>query len=126
MASPSIANRTSRRRAIKTIAWPSCGFRRGALVRVLGAINRISSDDDLVSDNLLDQWSKRLEVKPERHLDGLVSDRGGNCVAAGTRRGQHAEPATRTVGHAVACGARVRNEDPTGVGRRQLRGANGV
>src|SRR5437899_10275127 len=126
MARPSMAKRTSISSAINTIAWPSCSFRRRALVRVLGAINRISSDDDLVSDNLLDQWSERLEVKPERHLDGLVSDRGSDRVAAGTRRGKRAKPATRTVGHAVACCAWVGDEDPTGVGRRQLRGAGRV
>src|SRR5438477_3125818 len=113
MASPSMAKRTSISSAINTIAWPSCSFRRNDLVRVLGTIDRISSDDDLVSDYLLNQWRERLEVKPERHLDGLVADRGCDCVAAGTRRGQRAEAAARTVGHAVAGSAGVGDEDPT-------------
>src|SRR5260370_32764353 len=68
-----MASRTSIRRASRTIAWTSCRRLWGDLVAVLGAINRISSDDDLVAANLLNQRSKGLKVNPERHLDRLVS-----------------------------------------------------
>src|SRR2546426_688262 len=76
MARPSMANKTSSSRAIRTMAWPSCSRRCGDLIAVLGAINRISSDDDPVSDNLLNQWSDWLEVEPESHLDRLVAHCG--------------------------------------------------
>src|SRR5260370_41762046 len=69
-----MASRTSIRRASRTIAWTSCRRRWGDLLAVLGAINRISSDDDLVADNLLNQRSKGLRVKPERHLDRRIAD----------------------------------------------------
>src|SRR2546428_11990738 len=76
MARPSMANKTSSSRAIRTMAWPSCSRRCGDLIAVLGAINRISSDDDPVSDNLLHQWSDWLEAEPESHLDRLVAHCG--------------------------------------------------
>src|SRR2546428_6547826 len=119
MASPSMANRTSSSSAIKTIAWPSCSFRWGDLVRVFGAIDRISSDDDLVSDNLLDQRSERLEVKPERHFERLVPI-GRNRVEATRRRRIEWQLASRGVGNVwrakltlIATHARVGDEDPT-------------
>src|SRR5437867_12851724 len=125
MARPSMPNRTRISSAIRTIAWPSCSFRCGDLVRVLGTINGICGDDDVVADNLLDDRCDRLERVPEGHLDGLVPGRGRHVVAAGADVGRRigAEAATRTVGRAVARGARVRDEDPSGVGGGLLRSA---
>src|SRR5438034_352695 len=145
MASPSIANSTRIRRAISTMAWPSCkrlsavfmrslppakerkfaprARRAARLVRVFGTVNRICNDDDLVANYLLDQWSDGLEVEPERHLDGLIADRGRDGVAAWARRGQRAEASARSVGRAVSRGARVGDEYPSGVRRGQLRRA---
>src|SRR6266567_8125229 len=125
MASPSMAKRTSSNSAIRTIAWPFWARRRWDLVRVFGAINRISSDDDLVADNLLDQRSERLEVEPERHLERLVAICGHRVVAAGRRRVQR-QLAAWSVRYAVAVHAGIGDEDPTRVGRRQLRRAGGV
>src|SRR6266852_4655260 len=120
-----MAKRTSIRRAIRTIAWPSWSFRCRDLGRVLSTINRISSDDDLVADNLLDYWSKRLEVEPQRHLDGLVSNGGLDCVAARTGRRQRAQAAARAIGcrRRVAARARVRDEYPSGIRRRNQKRA---
>src|SRR2546427_13009554 len=69
--------------AIRMIAWPSCKLRlRAGLVRVLGTVDRICSDDDVVANCLLYQWSDRLERVPERHLDRLVAGRGSDVVAS--------------------------------------------
>src|SRR5665213_354520 len=151
MASPSIANRTRMRSAMSTMAWPSwrrrwalfvrslppakeCTaltpprrFERDArLVRVLGTVDRICSDDDSVANNLLDQRGEWVEVEPERHLDRLVADRRSDRVATRPWRGQHAQAATRPVGHAVAGSARVGDEDPARIGGRQLQRADRV
>src|SRR5256885_16343935 len=113
-------NRTRMSRAIRTIAWPSCKLRLRGLVGVLGTVNRICSDDDVVANCLLYQRSNRLERVPEGDLDRLIAGRGGHQVAAGTqvRRRIGAQAAARAVRRDVARGARVRDEDPTGVRRR--------
>src|SRR6266480_4433895 len=116
-----MANSTRISKPIKTIAWPSCSFRWGDLVRVLSTVDRIRGDDDSVADNLLDQGSERLKVKPEGHLDRLIADRWGDGVAAWTWRGKRAEAATRPVRRAVAGRAGIGDEDPPGVGGRHLR-----
>src|SRR5260370_34091360 len=108
-----MASRTSIRRASRTIAWTSCRRRWGDLVAVLGAINRISSDDDLVADNLLNQRSKGLKVKPERHLDRLVADGRGDGVAPRPGSRQGAEAAARAVWGAVTASGRVGDGNPT-------------
>src|SRR5438093_11921404 len=127
MARPSMPNRTRIRSAIRTIAWPSCNLRCGDLVRVLGTINGICRDDDVVADNLLDDRCDRLERVPERHLDGLVPRRGRHVVTADADVGRRirAEAATRAVRRAVACGAGISDEDPSGGGGRLLRRALG-
>src|SRR5260370_35730901 len=76
-----MAKSTSSSRAIRTMAWPSCRRRDGDLIAVLSPINRISSDDDLVADNLLYQWSKRLKVEPQRYLERLVPIRPHRVIA---------------------------------------------
>src|SRR5260370_32254560 len=118
-----MAKSTSSSRAIRTMAWPSCRRRDGDLIAVLSPINRISSDDDLVADNLLYQWSKRLKVEPQRYLERLVPIRRHRVVAA-RWRWVITQLAARSVRNAVAVRARVGDEDPTGVGRRQLRRAD--
>src|SRR5690348_7811461 len=80
-ARPSIPNSTRINSAIRTIACPSCRFRRIDLVRVLSTVDRICGDDDVAADNLLDDRSDRLEGVPERHLDRLVADGGLDRVA---------------------------------------------
>src|SRR5260370_6946315 len=117
-----MASRTSIRRASRTIAWTSCRRRWGDLVAVLGAINRMRSDDDLVADNLLNQRSKGLKVKPERHLDRLVADGRRDGVAPRPGSRQDAESAARAVGDAVTGGGRGGGEKPTPVGWGQRRG----
>src|SRR5256885_11559589 len=110
--------------AIRMIAWPSCKFRlRAGLVRVLSTVDRICSDDDVVANCLLYQWSDWLERVPERDLDRLVAGRGGHVIAPGAhvRRWVGAQAAARPVGCAVAGGARVGDEDPSGV-RGRFRG----
>src|SRR2546428_2300191 len=123
-----MANNTRSSRAMRTMAWPSCSFRRRDLGRVLSAINRISSDDDLVADNLLDYWSQRLEVEPQRHLDGLVSNGGLDRVAARTGRRQRTQAAAGAVGcrRGGAARARVGGADPARAGWRELKPAPGV
>src|SRR5205809_2169524 len=115
-------NRTRMSSAIRMIAWPSCKFRlRVGLVRVLGTVDRISSDDDVVANCLLYQWSDRLERVPERHLERLVSVGCHGLVAARGRR-IIGKLAARSIGRAVARRARVSDEDPAGVGRRLVGG----
>src|SRR6266851_3419132 len=109
MARPSMPNSTRISRAIRTIACPPCSVALRALVRVFGSVNRICRDDDVVADNLLNDWSDGLERVPEGHLDRLVAGRGRHVVAAG------AETAARTVGRSVAGIAGVGDEDPAGV-----------
>src|SRR3989442_15150232 len=120
-----MANNTRSSRAMRTMAWPSCSFRCRDLGRVLSAINRISSDDDLVADNLLDYWSQRLEVEPQRHLDGLVSNGGRDHVAARTRRPQCAQAAPGALGCRRRGPALARGGDgePHGVCWRHLKPA---
>src|SRR5260370_22655356 len=120
-----MAKSTSSSRAIRTMAWPCCRRRDGDLIAVLSQINRISSDDDVVADNLLYQWSKRLKVEPQRYLERLVPIRRHRVVAA-RWRWVIRQLAARSVRNAVAVRARVGDEDPTGVGRRQLRRADRV
>src|SRR2546428_6974631 len=98
--------------AIRMIAWPSCKFRlRAGLVRVLSTVDRICSDDDVVANCLLYQWSDRLERVPERHFDRLVAGRGSHVVAsrAHVRRRVGPQAAARPVRGAVPGGARVRD-----------------
>src|SRR5690349_23978181 len=97
-------NRTRISSAIKTIACPPWSVALRDLVRVLGSVNRICRDDDVVADNLLDDRCDRLERVPERHLDRLVSGRGHDVVAAraGVRRRVAAQAPSRTVRVAVA------------------------
>src|SRR6516225_9105946 len=102
MARPSMPNRTRMSSAIKTIAWPACKLRLARLVGVLGPVDSICGDDDVVADNLLDEGSDWLERVPERHLDRLVSDCGLNGIASRAWGGIQAEPAARTVRVAVA------------------------
>src|SRR2546428_12933751 len=82
MASPSMPNRTRISSAIRTIAWPSCKLRLRGLVRVFGTVDRICSDDDVVADDLLNDWSYRLEREPERHFDRLVAGGRGDPAPA--------------------------------------------
>src|SRR5437762_1690411 len=116
-------NRTRMSRAIRMIAWPSCKLRLRGLVAVLGTVDRICSDDDVVADCLLYQRRDRLECVPEGHLDRLVARRGCDVVAAGAhvRRRIRAQTPARPVRRAVAGRARVGDEDPPGVCGR-LRG----
>src|SRR2546427_11967592 len=80
-------NSTRMSSAIRMIAWPSCKFRlRAGLVRVLSPVDRICSDDDVVANCLLYQWSDRLERVPELHLERLVSVGCHGPVAARGRR----------------------------------------
>src|SRR5437879_9385378 len=118
MARPSMPNRTRMSSAIRTIAWPSCKLRLRGLIGVLGSVNRICSDDDVVADDLLDDWCDRLKRVPERHFDGLVAGGRRHVAAAGAEVGRRvgAEAATRTVRSSVAGRARVRDEDPARVG----------
>src|SRR6266513_4767215 len=98
-------NRTRMSRAIRTIAWPSCKLRLRGLVGVLGTVDRICSDDDVVANCLLYQWSDRLERVPERHLERLVSVGCHGLVAARGRR-IVGKLAARSIGRAVARRAR--------------------
>src|SRR2546421_1854875 len=117
MARPSMPNRTRMSSAIRTIAWPSCKLRLRGLVGVLGSINRICSDDDVVANDLLDDWSDRLERVPERHLDRLIAGCRCHVVAARAEVGRRvgAEAATRAVRRSVACSGGVCDEDPARV-----------
>src|SRR5207249_11584430 len=116
MARPSMPNRTRMSSAIRTIACPSCNLRCGDLVRVLGTVNRIRSDDDVAADNLLDDRGDRLERVPERDLDGLVAGCGRHVVAAGAevRRRAGVQSAAGPVARAGAGGAVVGDEDRGG------------
>src|SRR5256886_4997552 len=122
-------NRTRMSSAIRTIAWPSCKLRLRGLIGVLGSVDRICSDDDVVADDLLDDWCDRLERVPEGHLDRLIAGGGRHVVASGAEVGRRvrAQAATRTVRGPVARGAWVGDEDPARVrgrlGRRTLRDA---
>src|SRR3989442_3653065 len=118
MASPSMPNRTRISSAIRTIAWPSCKLRLRGLVRVFGTVDRICSDDDVVADHLLNDWSYRLERVPQRHFDRLVAGGRWDQVAAGADVGPRVgtEAATRALRREVARSARVGDEVPTSVG----------
>src|SRR5260370_19662245 len=100
-ARPSMPNRTRISRAISTIAWPACAgpsrtrpvtaspsdcliLTSGDSVRVFGTEDRICGDDDVVTDNLLDDRRDRLERGPVRHLRRLTAARGHRRIA--TRR----------------------------------------
>src|SRR2546427_12777750 len=111
-------NRTRMSSAIRTIAWPSCKLRLRGLIGVLGSVDRICSDDDVVANDLLDDWCDRLERVPERDLDRLVARGRCHVVAAGAqvRRRVRAEAAARPVVGPVARSAGVRDEDPASVG----------
>src|SRR4029077_13554897 len=89
------------------------------LVAVLSSVHRVRGDDDSVADDLLDDRRQRLEVEPQRDLDGLVATGRRDRVAARTWRGQYAQPATGSVRRPVDGRARIRDEDPARVGRRQ-------
>src|SRR2546423_12785123 len=118
-------NSTRMRSAIRMIDCPSCKFRLRGSVRVFSTVDRICSDDDVVANCLLYQWSDWLERVPERDLDRLVAGRGGHVIAPGAhvRRRVGAQAAARPVGRAVAGGARGGDEDPSGV-RGRVRGRN--
>src|SRR5207249_11942864 len=103
MARPSMPNRTRISSAIRTIAWPSCKLRLRGLVGVLGSINRICSDDDVVANDLLDDWSDGLERVPKGHLERLVSI-GRHCIVAAGGRGVVGKLPARCLGDAVAWG----------------------
>src|SRR5256885_14842236 len=112
--------------AIRMIAWPSCKFRlRAGLVRVLSTVDRICSDDDVVANCLLYQWSDRLERVPERHFDRLVAGRGSHVVAsrAHVRRRGGPQAAARPVRGAGPGGAPGRGGNSAGVCGRAWRGA---
>src|SRR5256885_894339 len=122
-------NSTRMRSAIRMIACPSCKFRLRGSVRVFSTVDRICSDDDVVANCLLYQWSDWLERVPERDLDRLVAGRGGHVIAPGAhvRRWVGAQAAARPVGCAVAGGARGGGEDPTRLpGRVRRRGPPGA
>src|SRR5438046_10607581 len=106
MARPSMPNSTRMSSAIRMIACPCCRSRRAGLVRIFSTVNRICSDDDVVANDLLDDWSDRLERVPERDLDGLVSCRGRHVVAAGAKLGRRlgTPAAPWAVWRAVSCG----------------------
>src|SRR2546429_9723835 len=109
-------NNTRISSAIRTIACPCCKLRAG-LVRVFGTVNRICSDDDVVANDLLDDWSDRLERVPERHLDRLVAGCRGHVVAAraGVGRRGGAGAATRAGRRSIACGGGGGGADPAPV-----------
>src|SRR3989475_11887709 len=100
-------NRTRMSSAIRTIAWPSCKLRLRGLIGVLGSVNRICSDDDVVADDLLDDWCDRLERVPEGHLDGLIAGGGRHVGTSGAEVGRRAraQAATRSVRGRVDGGA---------------------
>src|SRR5437773_12251886 len=103
--------------AIRMIAWPSCKFRlRAGLVRVLGTVDRICSDDDVVANCLLYQWSDRLERVPERHLERLVSV-GCHGLVAARGRWIVGKLAARRIGRAVAGRDCIRDEEQAEDGR---------
>src|SRR5207249_9869587 len=112
-------NNTRISSAIRTIACPCCKLRVG-LVGVFGTVNRICSDDDVVANDLLDDWSDRLERVPERDLDGLVAGRGRHVVAAGAQVGRRigTPAAPWAVRRPVAGRARIGDEYPARVGCR--------
>src|SRR5256885_8058404 len=110
MARPSMPNRTRMSSAIRMIAWPPCKLRLRSLVGVLGTVDRICSDDDVVANCLLYERSDRLERVPERHFKRLVSVGGDRLVAARGRGIVWKLPARR-VGRPVARGARVGDEN---------------
>src|SRR4051812_48265847 len=104
MARPSMPKRTRSRSPIRTIACPLCEARlirlaRGGiadicefpLVAVLGPVDRVPGDDDAVADGLLNQRRQRLEVEPERDLDGLIARGRRDGVAAGSWGRQRAQ-----------------------------------
>src|SRR5450756_1103297 len=102
------------------MAWPSCALRCGDLVRVLGTVDGICGDDDPVAYNLLDDRSEWLEVEPQCHLERLIAIGRNRVVAAGWRRVEWQLTAW-CIGDAVSSHAGVGDEDPAGVGGRQLR-----
>src|ERR1700674_1425672 len=118
MARPSIPKSTRMSSAIRTIAWPSCRLCCGDLTRVLGTVDRICGDDDSVADNLLDDRSQGLEVVPEGHLERLIVERRDGNVTA--HRGGRSPFARGSIRDTVAGRAGVRDENPTGVRRREL------
>src|SRR5690348_2761555 len=82
MARPSMPNRTRISSAIRTIAWPSCKER----LVVLGTIDRICRDDEVVSDNLLDERGHGLERVPDGHFQWFVSVSGDRVQTSRRRR----------------------------------------
>src|SRR2546425_13259561 len=124
MARPSMPNMSRMSSAIVTIAWLSCKLRLRGLIGVLDSVDRICSDDDVVADDLLDDWCDRLERVPEGHLDRLIAGGGRDVVASGAEVGRRvrAQAAPRTVRGPVARGAWVGDEDPARIRRRPGRG----
>src|SRR5260370_554869 len=130
-ARPSMPNRTRISRAISTIAWPACAgpsrtrpvtaspsdcliLTSGDSVRVFGTVDRICGDDDVVTDNLLDDRRDRLERVPDRHLERLISVRSHRVIATRRRRVER-HLAAGSVGRAVTGRSGIGDEDPTGV-----------
>src|SRR5258708_15991991 len=130
-ARPSMPNRTRISRAISTIAWPACAgpsrtrpvtaspsdcliLTSGDSVRVFGTVDRICGDDDVVTDNLLDDRRDRLERVPDRHLERLISVRGHRVIATRRRRVER-QLAAGSVGRAVTGRGGIGDEDPTAV-----------
>src|ERR1700757_3732263 len=129
MARPSMPKRTRISRAIRTIAWPSC---RERLLVVLGTINRICRDDEVVSDNLPNDRSHGLKRVPDGHLQWLVSV-GGDRVQASRRRrvvgkltAWRIRNRWRSQRPLVTARARIGDEDPAGVDRGFLRRADRI
>src|SRR5690242_4641362 len=123
MARPSMPNRTRISSAIRTIACPSW---RERLV-VLGTIDRICRDDEVVSDNLLDERGHGLERVPDGHLQWFVSV-GGHRVETSGGRGVVGKLTARRIWNLrrphralVSSGAGIGDEDPAGVDGRLLR-----
>src|SRR4029077_13937205 len=129
MARPSMPKSTRISRAIRTIAWPSC---RERFLVVLGTIDRICRDDEVVSDNLLDDRSHGLKRVPDGYFQWLVSV-GGHCVQTSSRSRVVRKLAAwrirnrwRTRRSLVAARAWIGDEDPTGVDGGFLCGAERI
>ena len=80
-------NRTRISRAIRTIACPSCKLRLRVLIGVLGTVDRICSNDDVVANCLLNQWSNRLERVPSVTLIGSLPVAGVTLLHPAPRFG---------------------------------------
>src|SRR2546428_13268510 len=94
MARPRMPNRTRMSSAIRTIAWPSCKLRLRGLIGVLGSVDRICCDDDVVADDLLDDWCDRLEREPEGHLYRPIAGGGRHVFATGDEVGRRGRAQT--------------------------------